>query len=179
MAKQSKILTCIDEVLLTISELSGMLPLPFETPYDWARRLRTIEPKSYYDQLFQLQRQGKVAVTQQADKKFIQLTRKGELAILLLKAGVQKQDIWDGKWRLVIFDIPADRLSNKKRDQLRRLLIKHNFYKLQASVFVNPYPFNHEAVRYLQDSKLIKYIRMLRVDEFDNDEDLRKHFKLR
>ena len=83
---------------------------------------------------------------------------------------------WDGKWRLVIFDIPES--SREKRDHLRYLLKQNKFCKLQASVFISPYPLNREALEYLQFSKLFDYIRILRVDEMDNDSDLRKKFKL-
>ena len=44
---------------------------------------------------------------------------------------------WDGKWRLVIFDIPE--MVRDKRDQLRFKLTEWEFTQLQQSVFIAPY----------------------------------------
>jgi phenylacetic acid degradation operon negative regulatory protein len=110
-------------------------------------------------------------------EKFYQLTQKGELEALLAKAKLPHQGKWDGKWRMVIFDIPED--HKDKRNLLRLLLKKNNFYMLQASVYVSPHAFNREAVTYLQETKLSPYIRIIKVEEMDNDTDLKKHFHLK
>jgi DNA-binding transcriptional regulator PaaX len=75
---------------------------------------------------------------------------------------------------MVIFDIPQD--ASKERDQLRRLLLINDFCKLQASVYISPYPINREAIDYLKETGLIKYIRFARIDELDEDKDLKKKF---
>jgi len=49
---------------------------------------------------------------------------------------------------------------------------------LQASVFISPHPLNREALIYLRQSGLMEFIRILRVDEMDNDKRLRKKFGL-
>jgi phenylacetic acid degradation operon negative regulatory protein len=104
------------------------------------------------------------------------LTDKGQLTALLQKAGIQKSPNWDGKWRVLVFDIPEG--SRGKRDQFRALLKRHNFVKLQASVFISPYSLNQEAVQYLKQTGLIEFIRLMRVDEIDDDRELKKKFKL-
>ena len=110
-------------------------------------------------------------------KRFIKLTQNGQIEALLAKAKlVQKPKIWDGKWRLIVFDIPES--SREKRDLLRMLLKKNNFYKLQASVFISPYPLNREAIQYLRETKLNEFIRILKVEEIDDDRDLKRHFGL-
>ncbi len=109
-------------------------------------------------------------------QNFLQITEKGQLELLLLKAQLQKSEIWDGKWRLVLFDIPED--SSNKRDELRRLLLKNNFVKLQASIYISPYSLNREAIIYLKNTGLINYIRIGRLEELDDDADLIKQFKL-
>ncbi len=76
-----------------------------------------------------------------------------------------------------MFDIPES--SKSKRSLLRRLLKKNNFCKLQASVYINPYPLNREAVEYLKETGLIEYIRILKVEELDNDIELLKKYGLK
>jgi CRISPR-associated endonuclease Cas2 len=83
-------------------------------------------------------------------------------------------EVWDGKWRFVFYDIPED--SKDKRQLFRKLLKRNGYQKLQASVFVNPYPLNREALDYLKKTGLINYIRIVRVDEIDDDSNLLKKF---
>jgi len=49
---------------------------------------------------------------------------------------------WDGRWRLVLFDVPESRRST--RDKLRKYLHRHGFGFLQNSVWVTPDPVNLE-----------------------------------
>ena len=77
---------------------------------------------------------------------------------------------------MVIFDIPED--ARDKRGLLRRLLKRNHFIKLQASVFVSPYSLNREAISYLRKIGLINFVRIMKVEEMDNDAALRKAFQL-
>jgi phenylacetic acid degradation operon negative regulatory protein len=49
---------------------------------------------------------------------------------------------WDGRWRLVLFDVPRTR--NATRDKLRRYLRNRGFGCLQNSVWITPDPVNEE-----------------------------------
>lgn len=44
--------------------------------------------------------------------------------------------VWDGKWRIVVFDISEK--ERKKRDSLRLKLVSLGFGKLQESVYITP-----------------------------------------
>ncbi len=131
----------------------------------------------YRNSLSRLKKRGLIKVVSKQGKKFIELTKNGELKVLLSMAELEKTDAWDGKWRLIIFDIPED--ADIQRDKLRKLLKQHQFFKLQASVYINPYPLNRQALDYLRQSGLIDYIRILRVDDIDFDLDLKRKFKLK
>jgi hypothetical protein len=50
---------------------------------------------------------------------------------------IKKPDRWDGRWRIIIFDIWEHRRG--MRDKLRRMLQKAGFYKLQGSIWIYPY----------------------------------------
>ena len=166
-----------NEILELLLDLAYLIPRPFEAPYQYASRIRRLPYREYYDAVRHLKRRGFIDVSKAQNQKFIQLTKAGELQALFLKARLAESGPWDGKWRLIIFDIPER--SRSARDRLRALLRTNNFYKLQASVFVSPYPLNREAVSYLKKSGLIEYIRILRVDEMDDNQDLLKRFKLK
>lgn len=169
--------TLVSDLLAILGEATDMLPLPLETPHRYIRRLRSMDPRGYRRFISYAKEQKLVTVSKNnLGQKFIALTAKGELELLMQKAGVEVQELWDGKWRLLIFDIPEN--ARHKRDQLRLLLRKYNFYKLQASVFISPYSFNREAIRYLNETGLGSYIRILKVEEVDDDADLCTHFDL-
>lgn len=51
---------------------------------------------------------------------------------------------WDGRWRLVLFDIPEER--RRERQNLRRYLRRRGFGCLQNSVWVTPHPVEQEHV---------------------------------
>ncbi len=164
----------ITDLMSFISEASKLLPLPFETPYGWVKRQRSGGGQYFYTSLNRLKKKGYLKVIEKNNKKFLQITKKGQLELLLAKAKIQKNQKWDGKWRMVIFDIPE--AHREKRNLLRLLLKKGGFKKLQGSVFVSPHPLNREAIKYLKQTGLISFIRIIRIEEIDSDNDLRKMF---
>jgi len=163
------------DLLTAVGEATGLFswPLSFSRDYGWKRGK---SKKEIYDTIYSLKQQGLIKERLKNGKKFIALTSKGQLELLLRKAIMEKPLKWDGRWRIIIFDIPEG--SRDKRDALRFLLKKNSYIKLQASVFIAPYPLNREAVDYLKQSRLIGYIRIIRADEIDDDRDLRKKFGL-
>src|SRR3989338_118105 len=60
---------------------------------------------------------------------------------------IDKPKIWDGKWRIVIFDIPENE-RRRMRDAMRQKLQKIGFYQMQKSVWVFPYPCEKEIRLY-------------------------------
>jgi len=157
----------------------------FETPYQHMKRMwreeRGIpEPKRWrYNRAIRyLERFGQIKVVPRGDKHFVELTKKGKLKVFLEKIHLDIRDLqkWDGKWRLVIWDIPES--SRRQRNQIRYFLKKLGFFRLQQSVFITPYPLPQSAVNYLKTSGLIEFMRFLRVDKIDDDAKLKKHFGL-
>jgi DNA-binding transcriptional regulator PaaX len=166
-------------ISLILDTLNLDVPLvPLESPYEWLNRKKhnSIARKQYQEALWRMRRQGYVKIVEKNNQKFITLTSKGQLERLLEKAIIPSSSEWDGKWRVLMFDIPEN--SRFKRDHFRFLLRKNNFIKLQGSVFISPYPLGRAAVEYLHESGLSDFIRILKVEEMDNDSDMRKRFHL-
>jgi DNA-binding transcriptional regulator PaaX len=153
------------------------LTAAFSSESQWLTKKHPESYQKYRQTAYRLRRGGFLEISKTpSGQKFLKLTRKGELELLVAKAWLPKIQTWDGKWRMFMFDIPRE--SNNKRDKLRSLLKNHNFFKLQASIYITPYPLNREAIAYLKSTGLINFIRMGRLDELDDDQDLIKHFKL-
>lgn len=83
---------------------------------------------------------------------------------------------WNGKWHLLIFDIPEERKNI--RHQVRRTLASFGFYRLQDSVWV--YPDECEDVLELLRTKYhVRYEALyIKAEKIVKDQWLRKHFGL-
>ena len=163
--------------LEALSEASGLFPWPIPYTETWRFKQMEIEYKSLRRARHHLKSRGLVEEVSIKGKKFLKLTAKGELELLLKKAGITKTKVWDGKWRMVVFDIPES--AKIQRNFFRQLLKQNNFVRLQNSVFVSPYPLNREAIAYLKQSGLMEFIRLAKVEEFDADQDLKAKFELK
>lgn len=105
------------------------------------------------------------------------LTEKGKQKALrynLEKIEIPKQK-WDGRWRIVVFDIPESRRD--ARDALRALLKKMDFYELQKSVFIHPYECKNEIDFVVEFFQLNRNVRYGILDSIDNEVYLRDIFR--
>jgi len=81
---------------------------------------------------------------------------------------------WDGKWRVVLFDIPEkDRVF---RDILREHLHNLKFAKLQRSVFVSPHPFEKPIAELIEIYSAQPYVRIITAEKIDNETSMKKYF---
>lgn len=87
----------------------------------------------------------------------------------------KEKTLWDGKWRLISFDVPIK--ENAKRHQLLNFLKEFDFYQLQKSVWVCPNKIGGEFWKVLIDYELDKYCKAMVVEIMEGDDDLRKHFR--
>ncbi len=174
-----KYATFSGDLLKLVGEATGFFTWPFEFSESYRyEQLRNLNSKKIYDNLYSLKKQGYLKSISKDGKIFFDITKKGEMEILFLKSHAKdtKKLKWDGKWRLAFFDIPEE--AREKRDKLRKLLKDNGFIKLQASVFISPKALHIDAITYLNSSGLIKFLRFARIDEMDDDKELKKQFKL-
>ena len=112
------------------------------------------------------------------DKRGLTSTDKGtqrlqelELQELRLSA----EHTWDGKWRILTFDIPEDQRA--ARNAVRRLIKQMGFAQLHRSVWIHPLPCR-EYIQLIQDAYGVKeHITLLEVDYFDQKEVFQKKFQ--
>jgi len=89
---------------------------------------------------------------------------------------IKKPLRWDGKWRVVLFDIP-ERLK-PARDALREALRSAGCLEYQKSVFVHPYAFQDELEFLLEHYEVKPFVRTMLVESMDNELHLKEHFAL-
>ncbi len=74
---------------------------------------------------------------------------------------------WDGKWRIILLDLPEDRKT--ERDGLRYLLKKAGFILLKNSVWISPHPFEHLFMNIKKDLVLTTEIMIFVTDNLDSE----------
>ena len=109
----------------------------------------------------------------------LRLTEKGKRTYMLYQQTNQTaitKKRWDGKWRVLIFDIPERRRI--VRDRIRIMLQEVGFVRLQDSVWIFPYDCEDITILIKADTKIGKDMLYMIVDTLENDVHLRKHFSL-
>lgn len=88
---------------------------------------------------------------------------------------VRRPKQWNGKWQMVLFDVPKDK--KEVRDILRFHLKRLGFFQYQKSVFIFPYQCQNEIDFLIEFYKARSYVRTLTVIDIDNESHLREIFK--
>jgi DNA-binding PadR family transcriptional regulator len=70
---------------------------------------------------------------------------------------------WDGKFRVVIFDIPEK--ERKTRNWLRQEFYFLKYQKLQESVFIGKLPLPPDLIKDIKRNKIGNYVNYLMVDK--------------
>ncbi|MEK7629135.1 MAG: hypothetical protein AAB394_01250 [Patescibacteria group bacterium] len=89
---------------------------------------------------------------------------------------IKKPNIWDKKWRIILFDIPEKK--RQARDVLRETIKRLGFYEYQKSVFIHPYPCQDEIDYIVEYYEIRQYVRIVTATELDNEIHLKKIFGL-
>ena len=107
------------------------------------------------------------------DKQY-QLTLQGLKIIKNIKTRDNFELVWDGKWRMLMFDIPEKK--RKERDWLRYQLLCIDYQPIQKSIFIGKQPIEEGVWENIMERNLNKCIRLITVGEIDDDEILHNFF---
>jgi DNA-binding transcriptional regulator PaaX len=112
----------------------------FEESYD---TLSEINYDSIRRSLMQLKKKGLITQDDPPKSKIrnYKISQIGRVRLNSLIPTYQTKRPWDGKLRLVSYDIPIT--ANRKRDLLRSILNKLGGAKIQESLWVIPYDYKH------------------------------------
>ena len=107
------------------------------------------------------------------------LTERGKQRALIFhidEMKVKKPAHWDGKWRIVFFDIPEKK--RRVRDALRNKLSDLGFKELQHSVHIFPYPCKDEIDFIVEFFEARRWVYFLETETFSNEARWIVYFKL-
>ena len=125
---------------------------------EWYELLKEMDKNSARTILWRLEKKG--------------LVRKKGKRYFTSKLGLrfiqnQENSEWDGKWRLVAFDIPEK--NRESRDWLRTRLRSTGYKQLQKSLFVSKKPIGSELMKEIIERGLYKNVRIVVVGEIDEE----------
>lgn len=166
--------------------LSGLIYIAASSPYFVLHltrnisKFKSIKKKRISDAFSYLKRRGLIEIKKENHDLRIALTKEGKK-----RAGkyqiddleIERPKKWDKKWRLVIFDIPHSK--NTQRNAFRRKLKELGFYPIQKSVWVHAFDCKQE-IKLLREFFGLnkKQIQVLLVEKIENSSSLKKFFKL-
>lgn len=119
-----------------------------------------------------LEKQDLIAISENNGKTQIIITDKGKKKLLEydfenIELNTKKPD---GKWRLIIFDIPEH--NKRSRDAFRRKLLQLNCIRLQDSVFASAYPIQQEVDFLCHYLGISDFVTLASVDRIERGEKL-------
>lgn len=127
--------------------------------------------------LKRLEEQKLVETETHKDYQVVKITAAGRRRILkysLDKLEINQPRVWDGKWRLVSYDVPNDK--HRRRDVIRSYLQAWGFYPLHESVFLHAYPCEKEVEFLREYLRIGKFVRIFTVEKIENDKPFRRFF---
>lgn len=150
--------------LLLLRFLSDDQPIPdelFDSPRKEARKFREMKRLGYISENGRVDKTGKYLLS---EEKIWSLT-------------IPRPARWDGKWRMVLFDIPAKKA--RQRHSFRARLKELGLVLYQKSVWVYPYPLE-KTIRMISDFYMISDCVLFAVAEkLNNGENLARRFGLK
>jgi DNA-binding PadR family transcriptional regulator len=109
----------------------------------------------------------------------VKLTNKGKKRILEISLdfiAIKKPKNWDGKWRIVTFDIPV--AQNTARAALRGKMKKLGFKQFQKSVWIIPWECEDEILFVAEVFDVERYVEIIKADYLLHDKEARKAFNI-
>lgn len=112
-------------------------------------------------------------------KRYLRITPTGRRVLAFEKAKIalkNQKKKWDGRWRMVAFDIPERR--GAVRFRLRSAMREIGFVRMQDSVWVYPYDCEDFIALLKAELKIGKDVLYAIADTIEHDRGLRQHFNL-
>lgn len=174
----------IQNAVLAVVAVTGLLAFAAIAPN--ALRLLEYLPNEKYNLKYRMKSvagrlvsKGYVIWVERDGKKYLRLTDAGKKALALEQAKValkNQKKKWDGRWRMIVFDVPERRRHIRVR--LRDFMRNVGFVRLQDSVWVYPYDCEDYIALLKAELKIGKDVLYAIADTIEHDKGIRRHFKL-
>lgn len=174
----------IQNAVLAAVAITGLLAFAAVAPN--ALKLLDYLPNEKYNLKYRMKSvtgrlvaKGYAAWVERDGKKFLRITPAGRKAFAFEQAKValkNQKKKWDGRWRMIVFDVPERR--RPIRNRLRAVMCEIGFVRLQDSVWVYPYDCEDFVALLKAELRIGKDVLYAIADTIEHDKSLRLHFKL-
>lgn len=179
--------------ILTLIGVAGVVGLAFISPnaaalakpfLDEERKKRFNAWKQYNpsylrSSIKRLHKLKYVEITQQNGEEVVTLTEAGKRKILkyaLDDLSIEKPKQWDGRWRLIIYDVESGK--KRLRDVFREAVRSLGFLMLQESVWLYPYPCEKQVTFLKEYYGVGNEVLYLVATTLEDDDPYREFFAL-
>ena len=137
--------------------------------------------RKFYASLDYLNRRGYVRILERDTNKLkVKITKMGEDIVKELDVDelrLKKQENWDGKWRVVIFDVPVKHNRNRLAfsDKIKEL----GFVMVQKSVWAYPYECYEELMILREYFNIERFVSYFEAVEIEDEREWRGRFNLK
>lgn len=171
----------IGSILMPGLSLAGGAIVRAKRKYDFLesqKAFRKFNLKLLKRNINRLETQKIVEIVEKDGQQIIKLTKKGKTKYLKFKLEELslKGKTWDGKWRVVMYDINKYKKSNQ--NSFRWLLKQIRFLQLQKSVYLTPYPCQEEIIYLREYMNLGSEVLYLEVNKLENEQYYKEYFGL-
>lgn len=185
MAQRSITSKLVDEVI-RFAAYGGALTATLVAPnivQALDKPLRTLDKKlDDRDKLRETQRvvrymkhQGLLAGSYEHGLQLTDKARERLAHIELRDLSVQPQQIWDKRWRIIIYDIPEEHKS--ARNALGSNLLSYGCFQLQKSTWITPFPCREDITALCASYDVDQYVTYFEAIHLDNASVLIRRFK--
>lgn len=186
--KQEKINPTVKEILVLLAAgafipamvLFPGLPLIIKPFLDYKKekdyqKWKQFNQTRLKQSLKRLQKQKVIEVVPSAQGDILKITENGKRKVLQFELeNLKLNKKWDGKWRLIIYDIPKNK--KKERNYFREILKRLDCFQLQKSVYLTPYPCEDEIEYLRQYFGIGDEVKILKVANLENEQPYRDYF---
>lgn len=145
------------------------------SPDEWEK----FDERRLRENLKNMSKRKLVKIFRQDDQYIVQITEKGRERLLkynLKDIEIPTPEKWDRMWRIVTYDVPEGKAT--AREAMRSTLKRLNFFQLQKSVYLYPYPCQ-DVIDYLRELYGIgDDVTLLTVGQLEGEEAYKEYFDL-
>jgi len=169
----------IEEILKALDLITFQGGRVYMHPRWFFRELEKVSHKKYkiptlYGTVRRLEKKGWVESKGKYRQKRIAISPLGRAQLLVSRKKLKRE--WDGKWRLIIFDVPEKKRKN--RDFLRYQLKAIGLRPIQRSVWVTPFDLLPEVEELVEMCEVRPYVIFATTKEISNQRKMMRLFKL-
>ena len=169
------------EVLFTLADIMAT-----SASYSWTYKKAADEyfrfrkkhnRKDFFYKVNYLQRKGYLNKFVENKESYLEITDLGKTMLKDIEyknVKPERQNIWDGKWRVVIFDVPEDKKDY--RDTFRRKIQSWNFKQIQKSVYAFPFECAKEITQISFHIGVTKFVTVMIAEIIQGEEEILEHF---